>query len=110
VTVNGYANEYQPVVSFIKSISHPDDEIVGGAELGFGLGFYNPQLVDDVWLGYWSHRLPTIIVLDRWYYKEVMDVATQRGFPTPHYFDQLLTTKFDLIKDLRGYQVYRRRN
>lgn len=110
VTVNGYASEYQPLVSFIKSISHPDDEIVGAAELGFELGFYNPQLADDVWLGYWSHRRPTIIVVDRWYYKDVMDVATQRGFPTPHYFDQLLTTKFVLIKDLRGYQVYRRLN
>jgi len=35
---------------------------------------------------------------------------TQRGLPKLYYFDQLLTTKFYLIKDLRAYQVYRRRN
>jgi len=110
VTVNGYATEYQPMLSFIKSVTHPNDEVVGSAELGFGLGFYNPRLADDVWLGYWSHRRPTIVVVDRWYYEEVMKVATQRGFPIPNYFEQLLDDKFDLIKEFKSYKIYRRRN
>jgi Dolichyl-phosphate-mannose-protein mannosyltransferase len=109
VVVNGYAKEYQPLVAFLRSVTHPGDEIVGSAELGFGLGFYNPQLADDVWLGYWSHRRPSVVVVDRWYYQEVMSVASQRDFPIRGYFENLLSKDFERIRDLNGYQVYRRR-
>jgi hypothetical protein len=109
VAVNGYAREYQPLVAFLRSVARPDDEIIGSAELGFGLGFYNPQLADDVWLGYWSHRRPTIVVVDRWYYQEVMKTASQRDFPVRGYFEHLLSHDFDRIRDDSGYQVYRRR-
>jgi 4-amino-4-deoxy-L-arabinose transferase-like glycosyltransferase len=108
VTVSGYRQEYQPLVAYLKSVARPDDEIVGSAELGFGLGFDNPRLADDVWLGYWSHRRPTIVVVDRRYYKEVIEVATQRGFPAPGYFQQLLGNEFRLIETFKDYQVYRR--
>ena len=109
VAVSGYVKEYQPLVAYLKSVVKLNDQIVGSAELGFGLGFYDPRLVDDVWLGYWSHRRPTIVVVDRWYYEEVMHAATQHDFPVPEYFEQLLASRFDLIKELKGYRVYRRR-
>jgi 4-amino-4-deoxy-L-arabinose transferase-like glycosyltransferase len=108
VVVNGYREEYQPLIAYLKSVARADDEIIGSAELGFGLGFRNPRLADDVWLGYWSHRRPTIVVVDRRYYKEVMDVAAQRGFPAPGYFQQLLGNEFRPIGNFKGYQVYRR--
>jgi hypothetical protein len=105
----GYAKEYEPAIRFLKSAAAPGDEITGSAELAFGLGFYNPKLSDDVWLGYWSHRRPAIIVVDRWYYEEVMRTAAQRGFPIPDYFEHLLTNDYRLLKELNGYRVYRRR-
>ena len=109
VTVNGLATEYQPLVASLKAIARPDDQIIAGAELGFALGFDNRQLADDVWLGYWSHRTPSIVVIDRWYYQEVIDTASRRGFPVRDYFAELLTNKYNLIKEMQGYKIYRRR-
>lgn len=109
VVVNGYSKEFEPTVAYIRSIARPEDQIVGSSELGFGLGFFNPQLADDVWLGYWSHRRPSIVVVDRWYYREVMETAATRGFPVPDYFGKLLRADFTLLRDEDGYQVYRRK-
>jgi len=109
VTVNGYAREYQPLVASLNAIARPGEEIVGGAELGFALGFDNRHLADDVWLGYWSRRSPTVVVIDRWYYQEVIDTASRRGFPAPDYFGRLLSDDYYLTKELQGYKIYRRR-
>jgi 4-amino-4-deoxy-L-arabinose transferase-like glycosyltransferase len=104
---SGYRKEYMPVVSYLKSTLQPDDLVMGAAELGYALGFRNPQLVDDVWLGYWSGRRPTVVVVDRWYYGLVMEGAVARGIPTPGYFAEVLKN-FRLVQDLKGYRIYRR--
>jgi hypothetical protein len=77
--------------------------------LGFSLGFENPQLVDDVWFGYWSGRRPTILVVDRGYYEPVIEAATSRGMPRPGYFDGLFKS-YELVREFKGYRIYRSLN
>ena len=60
-------------------------------------------------MGYWSHRRPALIVVNRWYYEEVISMVAQRGLPVPDYFEHLLTKEYCLLKELNGYRVYRRR-
>jgi hypothetical protein len=102
----GYRKEYTPVVAYLKSTLQPDDLVMGPAELGFSLGFENPQLVDDVWFGYWSGRRPTVLVVDRWYYDHVIEAAASRGIPTPGYFDTLFK-RCQLVREFKGYRIYR---
>jgi hypothetical protein len=109
VAVDGYASQYQPTLAFLKSTIQPGDRIIGPSELGYELGFDNSQLVDDVWLGYWSRLQPTVIVIDRWYYQEVMNTAAQLELPAAAHIEELLRDRFVLVRQFDGYQVYRRR-
>ena len=105
----GYRQDYAPTVQYLKANLQPGDLVMGASELGYALGFYNPQVVDDVWLGHWTGRQPTMVVVDRWYYQQVIDTATERGFPEPAYFDTVLRG-FRLVHETNGYRVYRRIN
>jgi hypothetical protein len=107
IVTGGYRKEYAPVVAYLKSILQPGDLVMGTSELGFSLGFQNPQLVDDVWFGYWSGRRPTILVVDRWYYGPVIEAAAGRGMPKPAYYVELFQD-FRLVKEMKGYRIYRR--
>ena len=106
LVTGGYRKEYMPVVTYLKSTLQPDDLVMGAAELGFSLGFDNRQLVDDVWFGYWSGRRPTVLVVDRWYYQQVIDAAVSRGMPRPGYFETLFSS-YTLVKEWKGYRIYR---
>jgi len=107
LVTGGYRKEYMPVITYLKSTLQPDDLVMGAAELGFSLGFYNRQLVDDVWFGYWSGRRPTVLVVDRWYYQPVIESAASRDMPGPEYFETLFRS-YTLVKEWRGYRIYRR--
>ena len=48
-----------------------------------------------------------MVVVDRWYYGQVIEAATSRGIPTPAYFDTLFKS-FRLVQELEGYRIYRR--
>ncbi|HTS63352.1 MAG TPA: hypothetical protein VMH28_15100 [Candidatus Acidoferrales bacterium] len=106
--IRGYQNEYLPLIAYLKAIARPSDLIVGSSELGFGLGFYNPHLADDVWLGYWSGRHPSVVVVDRWYYGGVFEGATVRHLPAPNYFGSDFKRHYYMVKVIGGYRVYRR--
>jgi hypothetical protein len=108
MVTGGYRKEYTPVIAYLKSTLQPGDLVMGAAELGFSLGFENSQLVDDVWFGYWSGRRPTVVVVDRWYYGQVIETATRLGMPRPGYFDAILKN-FRLVRELKGYRIYMRK-
>ena len=103
-----YQRDYLSVVSYLRSNTRAEDTITGSAELAFGLGFYNPQLRDDAWLGYWSGRQPSIVVFDRWHYTSVAEAAEARGMPVANYIASMLNTQFRLVKEISGYRIYRR--
>ena len=109
VLLRGYRNEFVPVVEYLRSNAGPGDLIDGSSEIGFGLGFYDRRLIDDVWLGYWSGKRPSLVVVDPRHYAEVIKTATLKGMPAPGYFVWQLTSQFVLVKEFRGYRIYRRR-
>jgi hypothetical protein len=38
-----------------------------------------------------------------------MSSATQKGLPLPDYFTTLLSSQFNMVKEMKGYRIYRRR-
>ena len=41
LVTGGYRKEYRPAVQYLKATLRPDDLVMGAAELGYALGFYN---------------------------------------------------------------------
>jgi hypothetical protein len=74
------------------------------------MGFYNPQLTDDLWLGRWSGTRPTIVVVDKWYYYECMTFPDSRSAGYHSWVEDRLRREFKLVKTLDGYWIYRRMN
>ena len=102
-----YQTKYRPAVSFLKDNLTPQDLIFGSAELGFSFGFYNRQIVDDLWFGRWTGKKPTVIVLDKWrYYKILID---HKPPEYTEYVTRLLETSFHKVYSQNdGYQIYTR--
>jgi len=59
-----YQKQYLPVVRFLQEHVTPQDIVCSSAEMAFGLGFHNTQLVDDLWMGRWSGKVPSVVVVD----------------------------------------------
>ena len=104
----GYENKYMPLIAYLHSVVRPGDIVDGSSELGFAFGFYNPQLVDDLWVGKWSGKRPAILVVDQWYYYECMHNEKLTG-PYKPFIEMTTQKEFALIKKLDGYAVYQRR-
>jgi hypothetical protein len=104
-----YRKQYQPAMQFLKAEIAPQDLICGSAELGFAFGFDNPQIVDDLWVGRWSGKRPTILVIDKWYYYQIMHNFSTTTPLYYAYITGLLQNDFHEIYTQRDeYQVYRR--
>jgi hypothetical protein len=103
-----YQKQYLPVVRFLKGSMTPQDLVCGSAELAFGLGFHDPRIVDDLSVGRWSGKQPTILVMDKWYY---LQIATSFDKKAPDYYlyiNRLLRDDFHEIYSQRDeYRVYR---
>jgi len=108
--VSSYSRKYLPAVNYVKSILRPDDLVAGAADLAFEMGFYNPQLVDDIWLGHRSGKRPTIVVVDDWYYYECIISQLPAAAPYNRWVNDELRREFALVKSLDGYSIYRRIN
>jgi hypothetical protein len=106
--ISAYSKKYVPAVNYVKSILRPDDLVAGAADLAFGMGFYNPQLVDDIWLGKRSGKRPTIVVVDDWYYGEVVMANIPTAAVYNRWVNDQLKHEFSLVKELDGYSIYRR--
>jgi 4-amino-4-deoxy-L-arabinose transferase-like glycosyltransferase len=108
LAVSAYRRKYLPAVDYVKTIMKPEDLVAGSADLAFAMGFYNPQLVDDIWLGHRSGRRPTIVVVDEWYYKPCMNMAEPGALSYTSWVSQELKNRYTLVKALDGYEIYRR--
>ena len=60
-----YQSKYLPVVEFLQTSPNQHARIIGSAELGFQVGF--DRVNDDTRLGYYSRRMPDLIVVDEIY-------------------------------------------
>ena len=63
---NDYRNLYDPAIAAIRRSLPPGGLVMGGSELGFGLGF-GPPLVDDRYLGFFSGQVPDVVAIDEYY-------------------------------------------
>jgi 4-amino-4-deoxy-L-arabinose transferase-like glycosyltransferase len=106
--VSAYRKKYLPAVGYVRSILRPGDVVAGAADLAFAMGFYNPQLVDDIWLGHWSGKRPTIVVVDDWYYSECIFTSEPTAAPYNKWVAEELKRDFTLVKVLDGYLIYHR--
>jgi len=103
-----YQKQYLPVVRFLREHVTPQDIVCSNAEMAFGLGFHNTQLVDDLWMGRWSGKLPSVVVVDHWYYYQL--ITLNKKVPVFHrYVNELLRTQFhEIYSQPDRYQIYRR--
>jgi hypothetical protein len=103
-----YQTQYLPAIRFLREHMTPEDLVCGSADLAFGLGLDNPQIVDDLWMGRWSGRRPTVVVLDHWYYDVVVNVDKES--PEHHrYVNELLREQFhEIYVQPERYEIYRR--
>jgi hypothetical protein len=60
-----YQSKYMPVVEFLRATPNEHARIIGSAELGFQVGF--DRVSDDTRLGYYSRKMPDLIVVEHIY-------------------------------------------
>lgn len=104
---NTYQNRFLPVADFIQSRGHKDPSVIGSSEFGFNLGFDN--LMDDVWLGYFSGKRPDYIIINDRYQFGISDMIARDPAFNRH-VSQLLGQEYELIAEpTPSSKVYQRR-
>jgi len=66
ISRNEYRRLYDPAMAAARAALPPGGTLMGGSELGFAFGF-GPPLVDDRYLGFFSGKLPEVIVINDHY-------------------------------------------
>ena len=104
-----YQKQYLPAVRFLRAHMTPQDLVCGSAELAFAFGFHDPRIVDDLSVGRWSGKRPTLLVVDKWYYFQIVTSFDKKSPEYSHYISRLLQDDFHQIYAQRDeYQIYRR--
>ena len=104
-----YRREFQPAMEYLQAHMTPQDLICGSADLGFTFGFDNPQIVDDLWVGRWSGKRPTLFVVDKWYYYQIVHSFDKKAPEYSAYITDVLAHDFhEVYRQGDQYQIYRR--
>lgn len=103
IFTNPYRNDYLPAVHFVQQQTAPGAYIVGGPEMGFGLGFDN--ILDDLTLGYNNHKKPDVIVINA-RYRNFFD-AFKRDKPEIYRFvTDRLQNEYRLAYHEKSFEIY----
>jgi hypothetical protein len=105
VSSDTYRRQYVPLVEFLQTHASPGDVIMGGAELGFALGF-TERLVDDTRLGFHSGRHAELIVVDERYQRWFTTILAQEP-EVQVYVHRLLAEHYGPVYARPPYFVYR---
>ena len=97
-------NLYGNTVAFIEKSAPPQALVMGSSEFYFGLG--TKRLIDDIWLGFYNHIRPGVIILG-----PPEDGRTVPGLPNLNpainsYMNTLLGQEFHVAYANRLYKVY----
>ena len=104
---NTYGNFYMPMVEFLKQNSTENDLIMGGAELGFGLGFPKNHVADGRF-GFYTGKRPKFIVTDSGVENSWQD--SKKHFPEFYeYFPRLLQEEYQPVYENAAFKVHMRR-
>ena len=104
---NTYGNFYQPMIAFLKQNSTENDLIMGGAELGFGLGFPKNHIADGRF-GLNTGKRPKFIMYDSAVENSFAD--SKIHFPEFYeYFPRLLNEEYRVAYENDAFKIYERR-
>lgn len=101
---NNYHAGFAAVRTLLEKQDGPSALIYGSPELGLEIGF--DHLVDDLRLGFYTRKVPTVIVLDRRY--QEWNLTFQKREPDVARYEAELLTNYDKVLDSKGYCVYLR--
>ena len=100
---DGYHAHYVRLVEFLQQPVPEQGRVMGGAELGFGLGFDNVK--DDYKLGFYSGWRPARIVIGE-SYRAQFDLFRQRRPELWRYVQHRLADEYVKVFDDGSYAVY----
>lgn len=104
---NTYGNFYLPMIEFLKQNSTENDLIMGGAELGFGLGFPKNHIADGRF-GFYTGKRPKFIMYDSGVENSYND--SKIYFPEFYeYFPRLLNEEYRVAYENDAFKIYERR-
>jgi hypothetical protein len=104
---NTHGNFYKPAISFLKENSTENDLIMGGAELGFGLGFPKNHIADGLF-GFKTGKRPKFIVYDSAVENSWQDSKNfQPAFY--EYLPRLLSKEYRLAYENDAFKIYERK-
>jgi hypothetical protein len=100
---NARGGDYARMVQTVQANLRDGGIVMGGSELGFGLGFH-PPLVDDRYLGYFSGIRPDVYVENNYY-----PVMVYPREPVARYIHEKLETDYKQILRTGDFRVWVRR-
>ena len=100
---DSYDAHYVRLVEFLQQRTPDQGRVMGGAELGFGLGFDNVK--DDYKLGFYSGWRPSRIVIGEGY-RAQFDLFRQHRPDLWRYVQHRLTDEYVKVFDDGSYAVY----
>ena len=102
-----FARAYQPVVDYIQRNGPPGAVIFAPGEFAWGFDF-QPRLVDDLRLGYYSHRRAEWVIVDsRW--RELWEIYRRRQPELFAYLETSLHETYAKVHETGGYEIFRLR-
>jgi 4-amino-4-deoxy-L-arabinose transferase-like glycosyltransferase len=107
ISQNTRGRYYKPIIAYLAENMGPEDHVMAGADLAFGLGF-DPRLIADGRFGYYTGKRPRYIVYDS--SVEISWAASKVNFPAFYeYFPRLLREEYRVAYENDAYKVYERR-
>jgi hypothetical protein len=100
---NDYRSQYLTGVRFLDRTIRDDGTLIGGAELGYALGF--DRVIDDHTLGYDSRKRANLLVVNADYERWREIFRTQRP-EVDHYIEATLNRNYGLVFNSGAYKIY----
>jgi hypothetical protein len=100
---NDYRVRYLTAASFLERKLPENGTLMGGAELGYSLGFN--RVIDDYKLGYDSHKRANLLAVNAEYEESQETLRTQRP-EVDLYIHETLSRNYDLVFDSGAYRIY----
>lgn len=107
ISQDTYHNYYAPLIDFLETNMTSNDQVMGGAELAFGMGFTQRHFADGRF-GFYTGKRPRFIVYDS--AVEISWKDSKLHFPEFYdYFPNLLRDAYRITYENPAYKVYERK-
>jgi 4-amino-4-deoxy-L-arabinose transferase-like glycosyltransferase len=100
---NDFQSRYVTAVRLLQRELPQDGILMGGAELGYGLGF--DRVIDDYDFGYESGKQANLLVVNDRYQEEQAKLRRKRP-EVDQYIENTLSRKYSFMFDSGAYRIY----